>query len=442
MGHVLLAPDKFKGSLTAAEVVRHLAAGLRRAAPGIEVRGFPVADGGEGTLDAAVSAGFRRMPVTVAGPTGAPVRTAFAHADGVAVVELADACGLRRLPEGRPDPLHASSRGAGEVIRAALEHGCPEVVLGLGGSASTDGGAGLVGALGVRLLDDRGVELPAGGAALRHLHRLDLTGLHPAVRRTRFVVAGDVDNPLLGPAGAAAVYGPQKGATGEEVAVLEAGLHRWADLAEPAVREAGLLRPATAAGPPAVAEPPGPDAVAEPPGPAAVAEPPGPAAVAGLPGPAAVAGLPGPAAVAGPVRDRPGAGAAGGVGFAALGFLGARFRPGIAYLLDLLGFVQAVAGADLVITGEGSLDAQSLRGKAPVGVAGAAARAGVPVVAVVGQLGVGPDGLHEAGIRAVYPLTDLEPDPAACLDRAAELVAATAARVAADWLEPAAPSRR
>ncbi|WP_422770100.1 glycerate kinase [Plantactinospora sp. WMMC1484] len=391
MGHVLLAPDKFKGSLTAAEVVRHLAVGLRRAAPGIEVRGFPVADGGEGTLDAAVSAGFRRIPVTVAGPTGAPVRTAFAHADGVAVVELADACGLRRLPEGRPEPLHASSRGAGEVVRAALEHGCPEVVLGLGGSASTDGGAGLVRALGVRLLDDRGTELPAGGAALRHLRRLDLAGLHPAVRRTRFVVAGDVDNPLLGPAGAAAVYGPQKGATGEEVAVLEAGLHRWADLAEPAVREAGLL---------------------------------------------------GPAAAAGPVRDWPGAGAAGGVGFAALGFLGARFRAGIAYLLDLLGFAAAVTGADLVITGEGSLDAQSLRGKAPVGVAGAAARAGVPVVAVVGQLGVGPDGLRDAGIRAVYPLTDLEPDPAACLDRAADLVAATAERVAADWLEPVASSHR
>ncbi|AVT29617.1 glycerate kinase [Plantactinospora sp. BC1] len=390
MGHVLLAPDKFKGSLTAVEVVRHLTAGLRRAAPDIEVRGFPVADGGDGTLDAAVSAGFRRVPVSVAGPTGAEVRTAFGYADGVAVVELADACGLRRLPAGVPEPLRASSRGAGEVIRAALAYGCSEVVLGLGGSASTDGGAGLVGALGVRLLDESGAELSPGGAALRHLHRVDLTGLHPAVRRTRFVVAGDVDNPLLGPTGAAAVYGPQKGATADDVAVLEAGLTRWADLAEPAIEAAGLRGAA-----------------------------------------------PGPR-----VRDRAGAGAAGGVGFAALGFLGARFRPGIELLLDLLGFAEAVAGADLVVTGEGSLDGQSLHGKAPVGVAGAAVLAGVPTVAVAGQVSVGPERLRGAGIEAVYPLTSVEPDPAACLDRAAELVEKVAELLAADWLDRSGRVRR
>ncbi|GAA3734874.1 glycerate kinase [Plantactinospora mayteni] len=396
MGHVLLAPDKFKGSLTAAEVVHHLTAGLRRAAPDIEVRGFPVADGGDGTLDAAVTAGFRRIPVSVAGPTGAPVNTAFGYADGVAVVELADACGLRRLPAGVPEPLRASSRGAGEVIRAALEYGCAEVVLGLGGSASTDGGAGLVGALGVRLLDERDHELPPGGAALRHLRRIDLTGLHPAVRRTRFVVAGDVDNPLLGPTGAAAVYGPQKGATDDDVLLLEAGLTRWADLAEAAVRDVNPL------------------------------------------GAAASVGV-GPGQ---PVSAWPGAGAAGGVGFAALGFLGARFRPGIELLLDLLGFPAALVGAELVVTGEGSLDAQSLRGKAPVGVARAAVRAGVPTVAVAGQVSVDPDQLREAGIQAGYPLTDLEPDPAACLDRAAELVEKVAETLAADWLDPAGPPRR
>ncbi|MFC6021663.1 glycerate kinase [Plantactinospora solaniradicis] len=384
---MLLAPDKFKGSLTATEVVRHLTAGLRRAVPDIEVRGFPVADGGDGTLDAAVSAGFRRIPVDVTGPTGIPVRTAFGYADGVAVVELADACGLRRLPDGVPDPRHASSHGAGEVIRAALEHGCAEVVLGLGGSASTDGGAGLVGALGVRLLDERGAELPPGGAALRHLHRVDLTGLHPAVRRTRFVVAGDVNNPLLGPTGAATVYGPQKGATDDDVAVLEAGLTRWAELAEAAIRAADL--------------------------------------------PGATGSAPGLG-----VSRWPGSGAAGGVGFAALGFLGARFRSGIELLLDLLGFPEALADADLVVTGEGSLDAQSLHGKAPVGVATAAADAGVPTVAVAGQVSVGPDELRKAGIRAAYPLTDLEPDPAACLDRAAELVEKVAETLAADWLDP------
>lgn len=380
-GYVVLAPDKFKGSLTAAEVVRHLAAGLRRARPAVEVRGFPVADGGDGTLDAALSAGFTRVPVRATGPTGAPVTTAYARRAGVAVVELADACGQRRLPGGVADPLHASSRGAGEVVRAAIEHGCREIVLGLGGSASTDGGAGLVGALGVGLLDEHGVELPPGGAALRRLHRIDVSGLHPAVRRTRIVLASDVDNPLLGPTGAAAVYGPQKGATEADVAVLEAGLARWAEVVD--------------------------------------------------------SQLP---TVAGRV-GAPGAGAAGGVGFAALTFLDARFRPGIELLLDLLGFADLLAGAGLVITGEGSLDAQSLRGKAPVGVASAASRAGVPTVAVAGQLGVGPDVLLTAGIRAAYPLTDLSPDPADCVARAPELLEELAGVVAADWLEAAGPRR-
>ncbi|MEE6258799.1 glycerate kinase [Plantactinospora sonchi] len=382
-GHVLLAPDKFKGSLTAAEVVRHLTVGLRRACPSVEVRGFPIADGGEGTLDAALSAGFTRVPVRATGPTGAPVETAFAHADGVAVVELADACGQRRLPEGTADPLHAGSHGAGEVVRAALDHGCREIVLGLGGSASTDGGAGLVGALGVRLLDEHGVELPPGGAALRRLHRIDVSGLHPAVRRTRFVLASDVDNPLLGPSGAAAVYGPQKGATDADVAVLEAGLARWAAMAI----DVSIV-----------------DDAAE-------------------------------------LASTTGAGAAGGVGFAALAFLGATFRPGIAMLLDLLGFAELLAGAGLVITGEGSLDAQSLRGKAPVGVASAATGAGVPTVAVAGQIGVEPDALRAVGIRAAYPLTDLAPDPADCVARAPELLEELAGVVAADWLEPSGRPR-
>ncbi|MEO3747081.1 glycerate kinase [Plantactinospora sp. B5E13] len=375
-GHVLLAPDKFKGSLSAAEVVRYLTVGLRRACPAVEVRGFPVADGGEGTLDAALSAGFTRVPVRATGPTGEPVVTAYARRAGAAVVELADACGQRRLPGGRADPLHAGTHGAGEVVRAALDHGCTEVVLGLGGSASTDGGAGLAGALGVRLLDEHGAELPPGGAALRRLHRIDASGLHPAVRRTRFVLASDVDNPLLGPTGAAAVYGPQKGATEADVAVLEVGLARWAEVVDshlPAVaRQAGA----------------------------------------------------------------PGAGAAGGVGFAALAFLGATFRPGIELLLDLLGFTALLTGARLVVTGEGSLDGQSLRGKAPVGVASAAAGRGVPTVAVVGRLAVGEDELRAAGIGRAYPLTDLEPDPERCVAEAPRLVEQTAARVAADWLAP------
>ncbi|PZG01871.1 glycerate kinase [Micromonospora deserti] len=376
MDHVLLAPDKFKGSLTAAQVVRHLAAGLRRARPRVEIRGFPIADGGDGTLDAAVSAGFRRVPVVATGPTGAPVLTAYAERDGVAVVELADACGQRRLPGGVARPLDASSWGVGEVIRAALDHGCREIVLGLGGSASTDGGAGLLGALGVRLLDERGAVLPPGGAALRRLRRIDLADLHPAVERARFVVAGDVDNPLLGPAGAAAVYGPQKGASGAHIAILEAGLIRWSETVAVELGEWGVV-------------------------------------------------------------EEPGAGAAGGVGFAALAFLGAEFRPGIELLLDLLAFADQLEGAGLVVTGEGSLDAQSLHGKAPIGVATAAGRAGVPAVAVAGQVGIGPDELRDAGIHAAYPLTDLEPSVETCRLRAPRLVEEIAELLAADWLDPA-----
>src|SRR3712207_1272644 len=261
---VVVAPDKFKGSLSAPQVAAHLAAGLARAVPGTEVVQVPVADGGDGTLDAAVSAGYRRVPVSAQGPTGEPVEPAYADRDGIAVVEMADVSGLRRLPGGRPAARTASSYDTGEVVRAALDAGCRRIVLGIGGSASTDGGAGLVQALGGRLLDAEGRDIRRGGAALASVESLDLAGLHPALGDAEIVVASDVDNPLLGPRGAAAVYGPQKGASPDDVAELDAALARWAE----AVREATGVD----------------------------------------------------------VADRPGAGAAGGVGFAALAVLGATLR--------------------------------------------------------------------------------------------------------------------
>jgi glycerate kinase len=369
---VVVAPDKFKGSLTAAQVAGHVAAGLARAAPGLEVVQVPVADGGDGTLDAAVSAGYRRVPVRAEGPTGEPVDTAYAQRDGVAVVELADASGLVRLPGGRLAPLTASSYGTGQVIRAALDAGCRRVVLGIGGSASTDGGAGMVQALGGRLLDAGGGEVGRGGAALAELRSLDLGGLHPALPETEVVVASDVDNPLLGPSGAAAVYGPQKGVSPDQVAQLDAALARWAE----AVHRATGVDAAGA----------------------------------------------------------PGAGAAGGVGFAALAVLGARLQPGIDLVLELVGFPAALPGARLVITGEGSLDAQTLSGKAPAGVAAAARAAGVPVVAVAGRSLLSPADLRPAGILAAYPLSDLEPDPARSMAEAGPLLERLAARVARDWV--------
>lgn len=380
---VLVAPDKFKGSLTAAEVAARVSAGL-----GVPTVELPVADGGDGTVEAAVACGFDRVTVEVTGPTGERVSAAYAwRAAGgtaTAVIELAEASGLRRLSAG-PAPLTATSYGTGELIADALRRGARRVVLGLGGSACTDGGAGLVRALGARLLDDDGAELPDGGAALRGLARIDLSGFAD-VSGVEFVVASDVDNPLLGPHGAAAVYGPQKGATPEDVKVLEAGLSR---LAAVATQTHGLV--------------------------GAVEHDDTPRAMG--------------------VAGAPGAGAAGGVGFAALAFLHAELRPGIEYLLDLLGFGALVQDARLVITGEGSLDEQSLRGKAPIGVAQAAARAGVPVIAVCGRRTLGDTELKDAGIEAAYALTDLEPDPARCMAEAGPLLERLAARVAAEHLE-------
>ena len=370
---VLVAPDKFKGSLPATEVAARLAAGLSRAGVGADVVSLPVADGGDGTVDAAVSAGYRRVEMGVRGPVGRPVTAAFALADGTAVIEAAQACGLSLLAPDSLAPLTATSKGVGELILAATRMGAKRVMLGLGGVATTDGGAGLVQALGARLTDDSGLELPPGGAALArlagfHLERLrDLSGVE-------FLVASDVDNPLLGPSGAARVYAPQKGASPEDVELLEAGLERWADIAEAACGQIA--------------------------------------------------------------RDVPGAGAAGGLGFAALLFLGARMRPGIELLLEMLSFGQRLDGARLVITGEGSLDAQSLHGKAPVGVARAAAGhdPAVPVVAVAGVCTLSAAQLREAGIAAAYALTDIEPDVSRCIANAGPLVERLAERIADDWL--------
>ncbi|GGL09376.1 glycerate kinase [Sphaerisporangium melleum] len=370
-GHVLVAPDKFKGSLSAVEVAGRVAAGLRAAHPEVEVVTMPVADGGDGTVEAAVACGFRRAETVAAGPTGEPVRAAYALRGDVAVVELAEASGLHRLTGGRLAPLTATSHGTGDLIAAALRHRPRQIVLGLGGSACTDGGSGMVRALGVRLLDARGRELPPGGGALTDLRTLDLSGFtRPA--GTAFVVASDVDNPLLGPDGAAAVYGPQKGAGPDELPRLEEGLAHWADVAE---RELGVR-----------------------------------------------------------LRDAPGAGAAGGVGFAALAFLGARVRPGIGLLLDLLGFADRLAGARLVVTGEGSLDEQTLRGKAPAGVAEAAGRAGVPVVAVCGRRTLTGEQLRAAGIQAAFALTDIEADVRRCMAEAGPLLERLAATLVADRL--------
>jgi glycerate kinase len=372
---VVVAPDKFKGSLTAAAVAARVAAGLARAGFAGEIEALPVADGGDGTVAAAVSAGFRRVELGVRGPVGKNVTASYALLGDTAVIEAAQACGLTLLAPDSLAPLTATSRGVGELILTASRMGAKRIVLGVGGVATTDGGAGLLQALGARLTDDKGRELPPGGAALARLAALDLSRLRD-LGGAEILLASDVDNPLLGPAGAATVYGPQKGASAAEVRLLEAGLRRWAD-----VTEAAAGRPAA-------------------------------------------------------FRDAPGAGAAGGIGFAALLFLGARMRPGIELLLELASFGARLDRARLVITGEGSLDRQTLHGKAPVGVARAAAahRPAVPVVAVAGRCTLTPDELRAVGIARAYALSDLEPDVGRSIANAGPLVERLAERIAADWL--------
>ena len=378
---IVIAPDKFKGSLSAMQVAAAIAAGLRASWPTAELVTIPVADGGDGTVDAAVAAGFARMPVTVAGPTGEPVHTSYARRGETAVVELACACGLMLLPGGRREPLTASSFGAGQVLAAALEAGARRIIFGVGGSASTDGGAGLLQALGARVLDSRGGVLGRGlgGGGLRGVASVDLRGLHPALRSCSVILATDVANPLTGPDGAAEVYGPQKGASPAQVGELASGLRRWASV---------------------------------------VAE-----------------------AVGADWSQAPGAGAAGGVGFAALAVLGAEPRAGIDLVLDLADFDAALADAALVITGEGSLDEQSLSGKAPVGVARAAARHGIPVAAVVGRSTLTGAQLAAAGISAVYTLSDLEPDPARSNTEASALLERVGREIARDLLGVPADQR-
>jgi glycerate kinase len=352
---IVIAPDKFRSSLSAGEAATAIAAGIRRACPTAELVLVPIADGGEGTVDAALWSGHQ------------PVTATFALRDASAVIELASASGLSQLPHGVPAPLTASTYGVGELVRAALDAGAREIVLGLGGSASTDGGTGLAVALGARLYDSSGEPLPPGGAALLELDSIDLSGVDPRLAEVALVLATDVDNPLVGPNGAAAVYGPQKGATPEEVTVLDHALRRFAEVVR---RDLGHA-----------------------------------------------------------IEDAPGGGAAGGTGAGGVALLGGRLESGTALVQRVVGFVDALPGADLVITGEGSLDRSSLAGKAPVGVAITARAAGVPVVALVGRLAVTADELAAVGIGQARALLELEPDPVRSQANAAALLTQLAEEV-------------
>jgi glycerate kinase len=344
---VLFAPDSFKGTLSSVEAARALAEGWASRRPHDLLDLVPLADGGDGTIEAVAASGppgLRRHRVQVTDPIGRPITAEFLTlGDGfTAVIELAAASGLARLRPEEHDPLRASTDGTGSLLVAALALGVRRIILGLGGSATTDGGSGMLRALGARLRDDTGAQLPPGGAALARAAALHLDGLPGRLAEVRLVAATDVRNPLLGPHGAAAVYGPQKGASPAEVAVLDAGLSRWASLLE------------------------------------------------------AIAGR--------PIRDVPGTGAAGGTLAALLAIrdslAGLVVRPGVEVVMELAGFGERLAGSDLVVTGEGRLDAQTAFGKTVWGVATRARRAGVRCAAVVGTIG-------EGGREALAGLVDV-----------------------------------
>jgi glycerate kinase len=369
---VVLAPDKFKGSLTATEVVGALAAGIRRRRRDITIIERPVADGGEGTLDAFVAAGFTVITATAAGPWDTRRSASrFAVRNQAAVVELATAVGGRPR---RDNPLNANTFGFGQLVTQAMDLGCTEIILALGGSVSTDGGAGMLRALGAVLHSDRGRPLPVGINAIGDAAYLDLTGMDPRLSRTTFTLAADVTNPLLGPNGAAMVFGPQKGATHAQVVILENRLRRWSELVN--------------------------------------------------------------AATGTDMTPTPGAGSAGGTGFGAMALLGASFRRGIDVVRDTIHLDEAIAGATLVVTGEGCLDTQSLNGKAPLGVADSARAQGVPIVAVAGTVRLDRRQTDHAGFSATYALTDVEPDSATAMSRAADLVTVIGDRIAERHLDP------
>jgi glycerate 2-kinase len=345
---IVIAPNALKGSCTASAAAQAMARGLRRAAPLAELVEIPVADGGDGLLELAIQVlGAVRKPVVVSGPRLAPVEAALAWLPGrrLAIIEMALASGLALLPEAQRDPGLTTSLGTGELLRAALDLGAESLLVGIGGSATQDGGIGLASALGFRFLDGHGLPVPPTGAGLLAIDRVDKSGADPRLGQVRIRVACDVDNPLTGRQGAATVYGPQKGASPDQVVALEAGLVHLADLVE-------------GQGPPDPGRP----------------------------------------------RDQPGAGAAGGLGFGLQVFCGARLCPGAELVLDLLDFDRHLAGADLVLTAEGCLDGQTLSGKAPARVAARAQRLGIPCIAIAGGLGPDLTGLHEAGISAAVSL--------------------------------------
>ncbi|WP_122588078.1 glycerate kinase [Pseudomonas viridiflava] len=371
---IVIAPDSFKDSLSAQAVADAIASGLAEVWPDAELVKCPMADGGEGTVEAVLDACEGQwMSAQVSGPLGDSVAAQWGWLaqSRTAIIEMAMASGLQLLTLKQRDACLTSTEGTGQLISAALDAGAQRVILAIGGSATNDGGSGMLSALGARFLDRNDQPLPRGGRALTDLARIDLSDLDPRLANVRVEIAADVDNPLCGPTGASHIFGPQKGASPDQVLALDAALAHFAD------HSALTL---------------GRD-----------------------------------------LRDSPGSGAAGGMGFAAKAYLNASFRAGIEVVADLTGLEQALVGADLVITGEGRFDAQTLRGKTPLGVARVAQRQRVPVIVLAGTLGEGYEQLYQHGISAAFALTSGPMDLEHACREAPRLLQERARDVARVW---------
>ncbi|MYA62850.1 MAG: glycerate kinase [Dehalococcoidia bacterium] len=368
---IVIAPQAFKGSISALDAAEAMRKGIMAVFPDSDAVLVPVADGGDGTLETLVEgSGGEIREATVTGPLGERRAAQWgAMGDGVtAVIEMARTSGLALVPLDRRDPLNATTYGLGEIVHSALDDGFRRFIMGIGGSATNDAGAGMAQALGVRLLDAAGDELPHGGAALANLSRIDMIGVDSRVQESSFLVACDVSNPLTGTEGASAIYGPQKGATPEMVQTLDAALLHFSAV----VRH---------------------DIGAD-------------------------------------VNDLQGAGAAGGLGGGMVAFLDAELRAGVDIVLDTVGLDTALEGADLVLTGEGALDYQTVYSKAPIGVAERAKRLGIPVIAIAGTLGDRYRLVHEHGIDAAVAITNAPMNLEEASSRAAELIADAAEQAA------------
>ncbi|URM31127.1 glycerate kinase [Cytobacillus firmus] len=342
---IVIAPDSFKESLSALEAANAIERGFKSIFPNAQYKKMPMADGGEGTVQSLVDAtNGRIIECIVTGPLGEPVQAFFGLMGNgkTAVIEMASASGLHLVSPEKRNPLLTSTRGTGELIAAAMDTGVQHIIIGIGGSATNDAGAGMIQALGGKLLDKTGSEIGQGGGALAQLAAIDISELDSRLRNVHIEVACDVDNPLTGPRGASAVFGPQKGATPEMVQVLDRNLGHFADVVENALGKS--------------------------------------------------------------FRDIEGAGAAGGIGGSLLAFLNADLKRGIDIVLDAVNFEEEVKGADLVITGEGRIDSQTIYGKTPIGVAKAAKKHGIPVIGLAGSLSDDSHIIHEHGIDALFSI--------------------------------------